>query len=189
MLDRLPFKHVVAVDFEFEFGGHDTLEAAGRSGERPRPVCMVAKELRSGKTWRLWRGQFGSQPPFPIDAEHGAGRLLRQRRARLLQGAELAAAGFHPRPVHRISRPHQRLQPAERRRPARRCDVFRDRRNRHHREAGSARPHPVRWAVVGGRSRRHYSNTAKATCWRWSGCCSPCCRASTCRMHCCAAAS
>ena len=43
MLDRLPFKHVVAVDFEFEFGGHDTLEAAGRSGERPRPVCMVGE--------------------------------------------------------------------------------------------------------------------------------------------------
>jgi hypothetical protein len=29
---------------------------------------MVAKELRSGKTWRLWRGQFGPQPPFPVDA-------------------------------------------------------------------------------------------------------------------------
>ena len=67
MLDRLPFKHIVAIDFEFEFGGHDTPEAAGRSGERPRPVCMVAKELRSGQTWRLWRGQFEAQPPFPID--------------------------------------------------------------------------------------------------------------------------
>ena len=67
MLDRLPFKHVVAIDFEFEFGGHDSTEAAGRSGERPRPVCMVAKELRSGQTWRLWRGQFETQPPFPID--------------------------------------------------------------------------------------------------------------------------
>ena len=68
MLEQLQFEHVVAVDFEFEFGGHDTLEAAGRSGERPRPVCMVARELRSGETRRLWRGQFGSQPPFPIDA-------------------------------------------------------------------------------------------------------------------------
>jgi DNA polymerase family A len=68
MLERLPFEYVVAVDFEFEFGGHNTLEAAGRSGERPRPVCMVARELRSGKTWRLWRGQFESQPPFSIDA-------------------------------------------------------------------------------------------------------------------------
>ena len=60
-MPRLPFAHVVAVDFEFEFGGHDTLEAAGRSGERPRPVCMVAKDLRSGETWRLWRGQFGAR--------------------------------------------------------------------------------------------------------------------------------
>ena len=58
---------IVAIDFEFEFGGHDSPAAAGRSGERPRPVCMVAKELRSGQTWRLWRGQFESQPPFPID--------------------------------------------------------------------------------------------------------------------------
>lgn len=54
----LPFAAVVVADFEFEFGGRD--------GERPRPVCMVAKELRTGKEWRLWRGQFGSVPPFPI---------------------------------------------------------------------------------------------------------------------------
>jgi DNA polymerase family A len=69
MLDCLPFERIVAVDFEFEFGGHDSSAAAGRSGERPRPVCMVAKELRSGQTWRLWRGQFEAEPPFPIDAD------------------------------------------------------------------------------------------------------------------------
>jgi DNA polymerase I len=62
---ELPFRYVVIADFEFEFGGHATAHDAGRSGERPRPVCMVAKELRSGQTWRLWRGQFGSTPPFP----------------------------------------------------------------------------------------------------------------------------
>ena len=67
MLDCLPFKRIVAIDFEFEFGGHDSTAAAGRSGVRPRPVCMVAKELRSGQTWRLWRGQFEKQPPFPLD--------------------------------------------------------------------------------------------------------------------------
>jgi DNA polymerase-1 len=69
MLDRLPFKHIVVVDFEFNFGGHASAEDAGRSGERPRPVCMVAKELRSGQTWRQWRGEFGPQPPFPIGAD------------------------------------------------------------------------------------------------------------------------
>jgi hypothetical protein len=62
---ELPFRYVVIADFEFEFGGHASADDAGRSGERPRPVCMVAKELRTGQTWRLWRGQFGSTPPFP----------------------------------------------------------------------------------------------------------------------------
>jgi DNA polymerase-1 len=56
MLDGLPFRAIVAVDFEFEFGGH--------AGDRPRPVCMVAKDLRTGQFWRIWRGQFGSSPPF-----------------------------------------------------------------------------------------------------------------------------
>jgi DNA polymerase I len=53
------FKNIVAVDFEFDFGGHNTV------GERPRPLCMVAKELCSGRTWRLWRNEFESSPPFP----------------------------------------------------------------------------------------------------------------------------
>ena len=66
MLDELPFKRIVAIDFEFNFGGHASKEAAGRSGERPRVVCMVAKELRSGREWRIWRGEFGSTPPFDI---------------------------------------------------------------------------------------------------------------------------
>jgi DNA polymerase I len=61
MLDALPYRHVVAADFEFEFGGH--------AGNRPRPVCMVAKDLRSGQTWRLWRGEFDTVPPFPIGAD------------------------------------------------------------------------------------------------------------------------
>jgi DNA polymerase I len=56
MLDQ--YTTIVAADFEFEFGGND--------GNVPRPVCMVAKELRSGKEWRAWRGEFGAAPPFPI---------------------------------------------------------------------------------------------------------------------------
>jgi DNA polymerase-1 len=61
----LPYRNVVLADFEFELGGHASFEDASRSGERPRPVCMVAKELRSGKTWRVFRGEFGAAPPFP----------------------------------------------------------------------------------------------------------------------------
>jgi DNA polymerase-1 len=65
-MESLPFKYVVVADFEFDFGGHASFEDASRSGERPRPLCMVAKELHSNQTWRLWRGEFGPTPPFPI---------------------------------------------------------------------------------------------------------------------------
>jgi hypothetical protein len=65
MLDRLPFKYLVAADTEFEFGGHTTLEAANQSGRRQRSVCLCAKELRTGQAWELRRGEFGSAPPFP----------------------------------------------------------------------------------------------------------------------------
>src|SRR5260221_14591585 len=55
MLGELPFRAVVALDFEF----------IAEPGERPVPVCMVAHELRSGQCWRLWHDQFGPAPPFP----------------------------------------------------------------------------------------------------------------------------
>jgi hypothetical protein len=48
----------VVADFEFEFGDRD--------GNLPRVVCLVAKELRTDTTWRLWRDELGSAPPFPI---------------------------------------------------------------------------------------------------------------------------
>ena len=65
MFDALPYRYIVTADFEFEFGGHASFDEANSSGERQRPVCMVAKELRSGQEWRLFRGEFGSAPPFP----------------------------------------------------------------------------------------------------------------------------
>jgi hypothetical protein len=61
MLKALPFRYVVVADFEFEFGG--------LAGNQARPVCMVAKDLHTGQTWRLWRGDFGPLPPFPIGAD------------------------------------------------------------------------------------------------------------------------
>jgi DNA polymerase I len=66
MLDALPYRTIVVADFEFEFGGHASFEEASRSGERPRPVCMVARDLRGGQTWKLWRDEVGPIPPFPI---------------------------------------------------------------------------------------------------------------------------
>jgi DNA polymerase-1 len=56
MLDG--FREIVLVDFEFQ-SGH---------GERPKPVCLVAWELRSGRKLRLWPDQFGPAPPYGTDA-------------------------------------------------------------------------------------------------------------------------
>ena len=39
----LPYREIVLVDFEF----------VAQPGERPEPVCLVAKLLRSGRTIRL----------------------------------------------------------------------------------------------------------------------------------------
>jgi DNA polymerase I len=44
-------------DFEFIPG----------SGERPDVLCLVAHELRSGRTLRLWRDQLGPRPPYRAD--------------------------------------------------------------------------------------------------------------------------
>jgi DNA polymerase I len=56
MLDQ--YRAVWAVDFEF----------IAHPGGRPVPVCLVAHELHSGRTIRLWRNQFGSTPPYSVDA-------------------------------------------------------------------------------------------------------------------------
>src|SRR5262249_16398766 len=38
-------------------------------GERPVPVCVVAHELRSGRRFRLFKGQFGPEPPYAAGAD------------------------------------------------------------------------------------------------------------------------
>lgn len=50
------------VDFEFH-------PLNGREGNPPVPVCMVARELHSGRTLRLWQDELVilKQAPFPVD--------------------------------------------------------------------------------------------------------------------------
>ena len=57
-IDGLPFRQVWVVDTEY----------VAAPGERPDPVCLVAREMRSGRTVRLWRDQLRklSAPPYPI---------------------------------------------------------------------------------------------------------------------------
>jgi DNA polymerase-1 len=76
MLDA--FREVVVADFEF----------TATTGERPRPICLVAHELRSGRRFRIFSDQFGPAPPyatgpdvlfvaFYASAELGCYRVLR----------------------------------------------------------------------------------------------------------------
>jgi hypothetical protein len=55
------FARVVVIDFEYQ---------TVPPGSLPRILCMVAYELdeklRHKRTIRLWRGEFGSQPPFDV---------------------------------------------------------------------------------------------------------------------------
>ena len=53
----LLFKEIWFTDFEFVSG----------SGANPVPVCMVARELRTGRLIRLWQDELGPTPPFPVD--------------------------------------------------------------------------------------------------------------------------
>ena len=59
MPNRLPFRELWVVDFEFIAG----------DGARPDPVCLVARELRSGRSMRVWRDELHrmQRPPYPVD--------------------------------------------------------------------------------------------------------------------------
>ena len=51
------FDEIVLADFEFN----------GGDGNRPNVVSLVAYELRSGRKFRLWYDELGSEPPFRCD--------------------------------------------------------------------------------------------------------------------------
>jgi hypothetical protein len=56
-MDRLPYRAVWAVDFEF----------TAQTGERPHPLCVVARELRSGALVRCWLADGApAAPPYDI---------------------------------------------------------------------------------------------------------------------------
>jgi hypothetical protein len=48
------FREIVVADFEFEVG----------NGERPVPVCCVAREFRSGRRFRVSQCELGPAPPY-----------------------------------------------------------------------------------------------------------------------------
>jgi DNA polymerase I len=58
MKPALPYRSIWVIDFEF----------IAEDGEHPVVVCMVAHEINSGQTLRVWQGSF-SIPPFLMEAD------------------------------------------------------------------------------------------------------------------------
>ena len=60
-LAHLPYREIWCVDFEFQ----------AHAGERQDPVCLVAREQRSGRIIRLWQNQLKSMstPPYSIEPD------------------------------------------------------------------------------------------------------------------------
>jgi DNA polymerase-1 len=56
-LDHLPYSEIWCCDLEF----------CGADGNNPTPVCMVAKEARSGRTIRMWRDELLGLTDAPFD--------------------------------------------------------------------------------------------------------------------------
>jgi hypothetical protein len=64
---ELPFREIWCVDTEFYPGpGKDN---GGRDGDASTPRCLVAHEMRSGRTVRLWQDELGPFPPYRLDAD------------------------------------------------------------------------------------------------------------------------
>ena len=80
------FREIWVVDFEFN----------ARRGERPQPLCLVAHEIRSRTTMRVWRDEMDSlrAPPYAV----GDGALFVAYYASAELGCHLALAW--PLPEH-----------------------------------------------------------------------------------------
>jgi hypothetical protein len=64
---ELPFREIWCVDAEYYPG---TGRAnGGVDGDPITPLCLVAHEMRSGRTVRLWQDEFGRFPPYRLDAD------------------------------------------------------------------------------------------------------------------------
>ena len=129
--------------------GRSTLSSWPRAGERQVPVCLVARELRSGRTIRLWQDQFGPTPPFPIgadvlfvayyaSAELGCFRALGWPMPARILDLFAEFRDSHQRPAH-----------ASRRRAARCADLLRPRRHRRNRESTRC----ATWCCAAARGR------------------------------------
>ena len=64
---QLPFREIWCVDFEYYPGAG--LSNGGRDGDAVTVLCVVARELRSGRLIRLWQDELGPSAPYSLDSD------------------------------------------------------------------------------------------------------------------------
>ena len=64
---ELPQREIWDVDFEYYPGPGKA--NGGRDGDPVTPLCLVAYEMRSGRTVRLWQDEFGPFPPYSLGGD------------------------------------------------------------------------------------------------------------------------
>jgi hypothetical protein len=79
---ELPHREIWCLDTEFYPGAG--LAHGGRDGDLITPLCLVAHEMRSGRTVSRWQDELGPFPPYRLDDE-----------ALLISYMFTAEAGFH----------------------------------------------------------------------------------------------
>ena len=175
-----PFREVWAADFEF----------VAHPGERPDVVCLVARELKSGRVIQLWRDQLGPVPPYAT----GPDTLLVAYYASAELGCHRALGWPTPaRVLDLFTEFRARTQWARHRcgqQLVGSADPLRSRRHRRHRKRGNAGIDPERRPVVRAASRPTFSTYCESDVLRArTPARRPCCRGSICRERCCAGAT
>ena len=61
----LPFREIWCADFEFYPGAG--LANGGKDGDKATVLCLVAKEMRSGRMIQLWQDELGPFSPYRLD--------------------------------------------------------------------------------------------------------------------------
>jgi hypothetical protein len=64
---QLPFQEIWVIDTEFYPGAG--LANGGREGDAITPLCLVAREMRTGRVVRQWQDELGPFPPYRLDAD------------------------------------------------------------------------------------------------------------------------
>ena len=103
----------MTLPFDPSFSATPNSSSAVSTAILPGPCVRSSKTSPRARSGDLRRGEFGARPALLDRAGYFVRRLLRQRGDRFFPRPRLADTRAHPRPVHRVQEPHQRIARSE----------------------------------------------------------------------------